>query len=106
MTIRLFKHLRFTRQEIDQYSGALKVTLNVDAYIPGINSGMYDKALHITVLQVRPFKFISWARWKFGTKEVLRSSITLNVDEMIALRDEINQILRLPFPATIDQHGE
>lgn len=95
--MRLFNMLTFERQKIDTYSGELSETVRISAYVPGVNSGSYDKALHISMIQVRPFKFWRWLKWKFGAKEMMQASITLAEVEMIVLRDEINQILRLPF---------
>lgn len=95
--MRLFNQLKFERQKIDSYSGELKETICMGAYVPGVNSGAYNKALHISMFQIRPFKFYRWLKWKFGSKETMVASITLSVEEMVQLRDEINQILRLPF---------
>lgn len=97
MDIRLFNTLIFKRQDVDSYSGHLKENVVMQAYVPGVNSGAYDKALHVTMHQTRPFKFNRWIKWKFGSKEVMHANITLTEEEMINLRDEINQILRLPF---------
>lgn len=95
--MRLFNQLKFNRQEIDSHSGELKETIHMGAYVPGVKSGAYVKALHISMVQVRPFKFCRWLKWKFGSKETMVASITLSEEEMVRLRDEINQILRLPF---------
>ena len=95
--MRIFNTLSWERQRIDSHSGALKETITMEAYVPGVNSGSYDKALHISVIQIRSFKFFRWLKWKFRSKEIMNANITLYEEEMIALRDEINQILRLPF---------
>lgn len=97
MSIRLFNTLLFERQKTDGKSGELKEDLQLKAYVPGVNSGAYEKALAITIVQVRPYKFWNWIKWKLGTKHVVSADITLSTSEMIQLRDEINQILRLPF---------
>lgn len=95
MSIRLFNTLTFKRQLIDQCSGELKETITMQVYIPGVNSGSYDKALHVTISQRRPFKFFRWIKWKFGTEEKMHTSVTLSINEMIELRDELNKILSL-----------
>jgi hypothetical protein len=67
------------------------------ALVPGVNSGAYDKALYISVVKTEPFRFAPWLKWKFGHKHTMSADITLTVEEMTQLRNEINQILRLPF---------
>jgi len=98
--MRIFNILKFERQEINRVSGHLERTVFLQACVPGVNSGAYDKALHISVHQTRPFKFWPWLKWKFGREEYMCASINLDEDEMTQLRDEINKILRLPFKET------
>lgn len=95
--MRIFKELEFKRQKIESFSGRLESSVVFRAYILGVNSGAYDKNLHITVVQRKPFKFHTWLKWKFGTEECMNAEINLSVREMIELRDEIDKILRLPF---------
>jgi hypothetical protein len=90
-----FSTLLFKKQEFDLYSGHLEEDVTLRALIPGVNSGAYSKALHISMHVIRPFKFNSWIKWKFGSKQVMHGKINLNPAEMTQLRDEINKILEL-----------
>lgn len=79
-----FKELVFSAT---RYKGQ---TLKLQMFVPGINSGAYDKALHI---QIRITEKVE--KW-FKTKEQrIYSDITLTRKQVEELRDECNKILEL-----------
>lgn len=77
-----FKTLEYSKQQ--KYKN---IDVQLRMFVPGVNSGVYDKALHIEV---------------FTTKQNLFSfkkqfaAITLNKKQVEELRDECNKILALP----------
>lgn len=89
---RLFKTLKYT--EIDRSFAQDKVT-DIEMYVPGVNSGAYDKALHVVIRGRANFEKKRWRRRPKWIKQRVGLSITLPPEEIKKLRDECNQILEL-----------
>ena len=80
----IFKELNFVKQNNS------KKTTKLQMFIPGINSGAYDKALHIRI-------WITEEKQKLFKKKksVTYSTVTLSRKGVEMLRDECNKILEL-----------
>lgn len=61
--------------------------ITVEAYIPGVNSGVYDKTIHFSV-RITEYK----ARFFRFKKTTLVDGITLTKSEFEALKEEILKI--------------
>lgn len=79
-----FKELVFSST---RYNGQ---AIKLQMFVPGINSGAYDKALHIQVRISEKRK--KWFRIK---EQRTYSDITLTRKQVEELRDECNKILEL-----------
>ena len=79
-----FKELVFKK------TGYKEQIIELQMYVPGINSGAYTKALHIEVKITKKVK--NWFKTK---KQRIYSDITLTRKQVEELRDECNKILEL-----------
>jgi hypothetical protein len=79
-----FKMLKFTRKQ-EFRDGSKKIIL--EAYIPGVNSGMYDKTIHLgmTIVEYKA----SWFRMK---KTTTTGYLTLTKPEFKEFVEEVNKI--------------
>lgn len=79
-----FKELVFSNK---RYNGQI---LQMKMFVPGINSGAYDKSLHIEIRIIETIQ-------KMFKKEERRvfSELTLTKEQVEQLRDECNKILEL-----------
>jgi hypothetical protein len=79
-----FKQLKFTRKE--EFSDSYRETI-LESFIPGVNSGAYNKTIHIkmTVIEYKPYFF-----WLKKQKSI--GYITLNSYEFKEFTEEINKI--------------
>jgi hypothetical protein len=82
-----FKMLKFTRKQ-EFRDGSKKIIL--EAYIPGVNSGMYDKTIHLEMVIVE-YK-ASWFRMK---KTTTTGYLTLTKPEFKEFVEEVNKINNL-----------
>ena len=63
----------------------------LEMYVPGVNSGAYDRALHI-VAQIVEYKHTWWGK----VKEIKSyANMTLTAAAVEEIRDECNKILEL-----------
>jgi hypothetical protein len=79
-----FKMLKFTRKQ-EFRDGSKKIIL--EAYIPGVNSGVYDKTIHL-VMTIVEYK-ASWFRMK---KTTTTGYLTLTKPEFKEFVEEVNKI--------------
>ena len=66
------------------------VETKIEMYVPGINSGVHDKALRIHMKGVKELKGLLWKR-----KRNVHLNITLPRHIVEQLRDECNKMLEL-----------
>jgi len=89
--MRLFKTLKY--KHVDKYWNE-DVPTDVEMYVPGVNSGVYDRALVITMRGTNDMKLFKNFLFRTRRRRV-HLSITLPSNMVEALRDECNQILEL-----------
>jgi hypothetical protein len=82
-----FRMLKFTRKQ--EFRDSCKET-TLEAYIPGVNSGVYDKTIHLgmTIVEYKA----SWFRMK---KTTTTGYLTLTKPEFKEFVEEVNKINNL-----------
>ena len=89
--MRLFKMLKYKHVDARWNED---VPTDVSMYVPGINSGVYDRALVISMRGSNDMKLFKNFLFRTRRRKV-QLSVTLPADMVERLRDECNQILEL-----------
>ncbi len=78
--------IRFKILEYMNFRKYRQQTVKISMFIPGVNSGVYTKALHIAV-KIKDKRFFK--------DKISYTEITLDPKQVEELRDECNKILSL-----------